>query len=74
MFARDAEPIANVPPLKRVDLNPPRPADPIVSPTTWEICDALMKQHEANRIWELVKQTASGTNAPEYVAPSEDCA
>lgn len=78
MFARNAEPIANVGPYKRVDLNAPRPGDPAPDQTgiksTWQICQELTIRHEQDRIWELVKQTASGTNAPEYVAPDGDAA
>lgn len=92
MFARNAEPIANVPVYKRIDLNPRYcsqwcgqygcPCGSRLSsrgPATWEICDALMRKHEGERIWALIKQTAEGTNAPavaqsEYQAPDEDCA
>jgi hypothetical protein len=71
------EPIANVAPYKRISINDPVPADTNVRPpTTAEICENLMKQHEANRVWALVKGAAEGTNitAREYEAPAEDMA
>lgn len=65
MFARNAEPIDNIPVYKRIALGseaqPPR-AQPCLS--SWEICDALMRKREADRIWQAVVDTASGTNAP----------
>ena len=72
MFARDADPIDHRPPLKRVDLNARQP-EPNVGPSTWEICDALMRTHEGNRIWQITVDIASGTNAPLSVPelPSE---
>lgn len=69
MFARNAEPIDNVPVYKRIALGcEPRSAEPQPGLSSWEICDALMKKREAERIWQAVVDTASGTNAP-AVAP-----
>lgn len=58
MFNPHADPVANVPVYKRIALNEPRPAAPSVGPSTWEICDALVKRHEAERIWQIVRETA----------------
>ena len=75
MFNPTADPIANVPPYKRVSISDPQPGDPNVRLlTTAEICENLMKQHEANRIWALVQESASGVNPPTYEAPAEDAA
>ena len=73
MFDPSADPIAHVPVYKRIAMNEAKPADANVhAPTTWEICDALMKRHEAERLWKLVVQTAEGTNAPVPVLDVQD--
>jgi hypothetical protein len=66
------EPVGHVPPLRRISINDPIPAEAPASPTTWEICDNLMKQHEANRIWALIVDTAGGTNATVPVPAMQD--
>ena len=63
MFDPKADPIAHVPVCKRIAMNEAKPGQAHI-PTSWEICDALMKRHEAERLWKLVVQTAEGTNAP----------
>lgn len=61
MFRRDADPIEHRPVYKRVSINDPVPAESHAGPSTWEICEGLMKQHEANRIWEAVKEASGGS-------------
>lgn len=74
MFARNAQPIDNVPVYKRITLgSEPQPPQPQPCFSSWEICDALMKKREAERIWQAVVDTASGTNAP-AVTSCEDVA
>lgn len=72
MFNVKAEPVANVPPYKRVSINDLRSADPNIVPT--KRTDEEMLEHF--RIWALVKGAAEGTNvtAREYEAPAEDVA
>lgn len=60
MISRDAAPTAHTPPLKRVDLGARPPGDPNASP----IADMSYSPAECARIWELVRQTATGTNPP----------
>lgn len=60
MIARDAVPIAHTPPLRRVDLNARPPRN---EPVDIDL-DCISKFAEQERIWQLVRETASGTNPP----------
>lgn len=58
MIARDASPIAHVPPMPRIDLSARTPRH---EPVVIEL-DLIGKLNEQNRIWQLVRQAAG---APE---------
>ena len=73
MFNPHAEPIANVPPYKRVSINDIQPADPKIVPTP----RTKDEMTEDLRIWALVKETAEGTcmpiSSPSSTGSPTDC-
>lgn len=67
MFDRTADPIANVPVYKRVQIGADEPqpcSGQFEIKSTAQICQEIAERAEANRIWNLVKDTASGTCMP----------
>lgn len=58
MIARDASPIAHTPPRKRIDIG--QAIEPNPFPTTVD----GPQNAEHDRIMDLVRQTATGTNPP----------
>lgn len=71
MFNPHAEPIRNEPVYKRIGIGelPPAKTAEQHAQEAIAMIDATLQR----LIWEAVRQTAEGTNAP-YVAPSEDAA
>lgn len=74
MIRRDAEPIAHVPPRRRIDLYGPKST---LSPS-WasdildemgQIALANINRREHERVWGLVRQTAERTNQPSGAEP-----
>lgn len=63
MIARDAAPIAHTPPRPRIDLSARQGGDPSAHP----VADMTFSPAECDRIWQLVRQTATGTNPPAEV-------
>lgn len=66
MIARDAQSIAHTPPLRRVDLSA-RPGGPINVDASSSMA---YSPAECDRIMDLVRQTATGTNPPAQPEPS----
>lgn len=56
MIPRDAEPIGHRPPLPRIGMNEPRPADPKRESPPRSIVELL----EQDRIWKLIEQASEG--------------
>lgn len=56
MIPGDASPIGHVPPLPRIGMNEPRPANPNVEMPNRSIAEML----EQDRIWQLVKKASEG--------------
>lgn len=74
MFNPHAEPVRNDAPYKRIGIGELPPGDPCMShATAVEVIELTLRRQDAARIWAIVVETASGTNAP-YVAPDEDAA
>jgi len=73
MFNIKAEPVANVPPYKRIGINDMQSGDPNVIPEKRSAAEI----EEHFRIWDLVKQTASGTcmpiSSPSSTSSPTDC-
>jgi hypothetical protein len=65
MIPRDCKPIGHIPPLPRIDLNPPRPiaqvqmSDPINTPFM-EAMTRERRKAEQDRIWKLIEQMSEG--------------
>jgi hypothetical protein len=63
MIQRDCKPIGHIPPLPRIDLNPPRPIAQVpvrnhfYNPSMEEIAQDKRKA-EQDRIWKLIEQTS----------------
>ena len=58
MIPRDCKPIGHIPPLPRIDLNPPRPiaqqmSNPSNAPFVEAMAQAKLKA-EQERIWKLI--------------------
>ena len=70
MFNVKAEPVANDPPYKRIEIGAiePESGEPNAAPHIRSISELL----EAERIWSLVHQAASGTNPPPPPPPSDE--
>ena len=76
MIPRDCEPIGHIPPLPRIDLNPPRsiaqvPADnPFHNPSMEAMAqgrrkaeqdqEQVRRKAEQDRIWKLIEQSSEG--------------
>jgi len=59
MILRDCEPIGHVPPLPRIDLNPPRPIEQQkMAVTLMEAMAQGRRKAEQDRIWKLSEQTS----------------
>lgn len=63
MHLKSLEPVEHRPVYKRVDLNPVRkaPFNFDVAPPAWKL---EAERQRCERIWQITKQTAIGTNAP----------
>src|ERR1700756_5417481 len=64
MIPRDAEPIGHIPPLPRIDLNPPpRPIAQVPMPIYNPFMEAVAqdkRKAEQDRIWKVIEQTSEG--------------
>ena len=76
MIPRDCKPIGHIPPLPRIDLNPPRsiaqvPADnPFHNPSMEAMAqgrrkaeqdqEQVRRKAEQDRIWKLIEQSSEG--------------
>ena len=59
MIPRDCKPIGYVPPLSRIDLNPPRPIEQV--PMRADADEAMVRakrKAKHDRIWKLVQQAS----------------
>ncbi len=63
MISRDCKPIGHIPPLPRIDLNPPRPITQLpkdnsfFNPSMEAMAQRRLKA-EQDRIWKLIEQTS----------------
>ena len=66
MISRDCRPIGHIPPLPRIDTNPPRSHaqvrtdKPFYNPFMEAIAQSKSKA-EQDRIWKLIEQTSQST-------------
>ena len=68
MIPRDARPVEHRSPYKRVDLCAQQPITPAdAGSTELDATNAAVRRLEGKRIWDLIKQTAEGCNAPTNV-------
>jgi hypothetical protein len=59
MIPRDCNPIGHIPPLPRIDLNPPRPIAQVPMPNpSMEVTAQGRRKAEQDRIWKLIEQTS----------------
>lgn len=64
MIARDASPISHTPPLKRIDIGQ------VIEPNPFPTVVEGPHNADGDRIMDLVRQTATGTNPPAHVDSS----
>jgi hypothetical protein len=72
MIPRDAEPVSHIRPYKRIAIGSETPAKP-----TFKVPESdasyRIRMMEADRVWKLVVQTATGTNdVASPSVPSDD--
>jgi hypothetical protein len=62
MINTNCDPVAHIPPLRRIDFSQSRPAEPVkcVPRGRWVEQE---RQYEIDRLWWLVVQTARGHGA-----------